>query len=204
MKDLGVLEPLPVYNRLQMAATNPSQAELQQMITSAAQQYGVDPALALAVAKTESSFNPNAVSPAGAIGVMQLMPATAAGLGVDPSDPQQNIQGGVQLLSQLLDKYNGNVQQALWAYNAGPGAVASGNLPAETAAYIPTVLANMQDFSSTSPVSSPPDLLANPDLSTGTDQTQSQVSLAGFTVPTSYAVAGGIVLFGLLAWMISR
>src|ERR1700674_3239129 len=110
------------------------------MITSAANEYGVPPSLALAVAQTESAFNPSAVSPAGAIGVMQLMPATASGLGVDPNDVQQNIQGGVQLLSQLLNQYGGDTTQALWAYNAGPGSVASGNMPTETQNYIPAVL----------------------------------------------------------------
>jgi soluble lytic murein transglycosylase-like protein len=191
-----------------MASLNPSQAQIQQMITAAAQQYGVDPALALGVAQTESNFSPTAVSSAGAVGVMQLMPATAAGLGVDPNDPQQNIDGGVRLLSQLLTQYNGNVQQALWAYNAGPSSVASGNLPAETANYIPTVLANAQNYSGIVP--SDMNLLENPDL-TASGQTLTSgldlpgdVTLAGLTVPTSYVIAGGILLFGLIAWAISR
>ena len=120
--------------------------QVQSLVTQYAQQYGVDPSLALAVAQTESNFNPAAVSPAGAIGVMQLMPSTAAGLGVNPNDPTQNIQGGVQYLAQLLQKYDGDATMALWAYNAGPGNVSAGVLPAETQAYIPAVVSRMAQW----------------------------------------------------------
>lgn len=112
----------------------------QQQIVTAAQNAGIDPALALAVAQQESGFNPSAVSSAGATGLFQLMPATAASVGVTNSnDPTQNIQGGLTYLSQLLQKYGGDVSSALWAYNAGPGNEAAGVLPAETASYIPSV-----------------------------------------------------------------
>ena len=113
-------------------------------IQSAATRYGVDPSLALAVAQQESSMNPNAVSSAGAIGLYQLMPATAAGLGVDPTDPGQNIDGGVRYLSQLLNQFGGDVSLALAAYNAGPGNVQKyGGIPpfAETQNYVASILA---------------------------------------------------------------
>lgn len=102
-----------------------STGSFSQLIEQAAQKYGVDPDLIEAVIQTESNYDADAVSSAGAQGLMQLMPATASSLGVtDSFDPAQNINGGVKLLSQLLDQYDGNVKLALAAYNAGPGAVA--------------------------------------------------------------------------------
>jgi len=131
-----------------------------ELISSAASRYGIDPALIKAVVQTESGFDPNAVSSAGAKGLMQLMDDTARGLGVNDSfDPVQNIDGGTRFLSYLLRKYDGNLAPALAAYNAGPGRVDRlglttdeqvGNrideLPEETQRYIRKVLTAVQHW----------------------------------------------------------
>ncbi len=113
-------------------------------IRETAERYGVSPALVEAVIRVESAFNPWAVSSKGAQGLMQLMPATASALGVrDSFNPHQNIEGGVRHLRYLLDRYPGNVELALAAYNAGEGAVDyyRGIPPfAETQQYVQKVL----------------------------------------------------------------
>ena len=114
-------------------------------ISAAAAKYGVDPALLAGLVRQESNFNPTAKSPAGASGLTQLMPGTAAGLGVsDATDPKQALDGGAKYLSQQLKAFDGDVARALAAYNAGPGAVQRfGGVPpyAETQNYVRKVQA---------------------------------------------------------------
>ncbi len=112
-------------------------------INQAAQEYGVDPKLVAAVAEVESGFNQDAVSGAGAVGVMQLMPETAATLGVNPYDATQNIEGGAKYLGELMKSFGGDVRKAVAAYNAGPQAVRDYNgVPpyGETEDYVDSVL----------------------------------------------------------------
>jgi hypothetical protein len=100
---------------------------VREMVNEAAEKYGIDPAFVHRVVAQESGYRANAVSPVGAIGPMQLMPSTAAMYGVDPHDPEQNIDGGTRYLRDLLNMYKDRDTQlscTLAAYNAGPGAVA--------------------------------------------------------------------------------
>jgi soluble lytic murein transglycosylase-like protein len=111
------------------------------LFTQAGAKYGVSPALLAAVAKTESNFTSSAVSPAGAQGLMQFMPATARGLGVDAGNPASAIDGAARYLSSLTQQF-GSTDLALAAYNAGPGAVQRyGGIPPypETQDYVRTV-----------------------------------------------------------------
>lgn len=113
-------------------------------IDAAAAKYGIDPALLRALVKQESGFDPNAGSPAGAVGLCQLMPGTAASLGVtDPRDPVQSLDGGAKYLREQLDRFGGDVRKALAAYNAGPAAVERfGGVPPypETQNYVQNIL----------------------------------------------------------------
>jgi soluble lytic murein transglycosylase-like protein len=143
--------PAPSTSTSALPSSVPYAAE----ITEAAQANGIDPALLAGLIKQESGFNPNAGSGAGARGLTQLMPGTAAGLGVtNVLDPVQSINAGAKYLKQQLDAFGGDVTKALAAYNAGPGAVKRfGGVPpyAETQNYVRVVQANAASFRSTAP-----------------------------------------------------
>lgn len=142
-----------------MAAASTSMAvgagagQFDALVQAAAQRNGLDPALLHGLIRQESGFDPSATSPAGAQGLCQLMPGTAASLGVtNPLDPAQSVDGGARYLKQQLDAFGGDPSLALAAYNAGPGAVQRyGGVPpyAETQAYVQKVLGYANDYRST-------------------------------------------------------
>ena len=150
---LGAASPTPFG----AGAPTPFAAE----IDAAAARHGVDPALLRALIRAESNFDPTATSPAGAQGLTQLMPGTAAGLGVtNPLDPTQAIEGGAKYLRDQLDRFGNDPRLALAAYNAGPGAVQRyGGVPpyAETQAYVERVLGYAREYGTSA---SPPPYLA--------------------------------------------
>jgi len=125
-------------------------ANLDKMIDQTARRYGVETALVHAVVRAESAFDHLAVSSAGAQGLMQLMPGTASDVGVrDAFHPQQNLEGGVYYLSQLIERFDGSIQLALAGYNAGPGAVERfGGVPpySETIDYVQRVFRYRQEY----------------------------------------------------------
>jgi transglycosylase-like protein with SLT domain len=182
---------------------------VQALVVQAAQQYGVDPNLALNVASVESNFNQAAVSPAGAIGVMQLMPATAAGLGVNPNNLQQNILGGVRYLAQLLGQFR-DPAKALAAYNWGPGNVSNAMaqlganwasaLPNETLNYITRILGSAP--------ASPATSSAGDSFQTGISVTVDPVTGDSVLTDTSSAASTGpnyllLAAIALGAWVLS-
>ena len=130
------------------ANDHPAASSLQDSIESVATEHGVDPLLVKAVIKTESNFDPEAVSAKGALGLMQLMPATARELRVNnPLDPLENVTGGTRYLRTLLDNYDGNVPLSLAAYNGGPGRVkdAIPHIP-ESRTYVARVLRHYASY----------------------------------------------------------
>lgn len=141
--ELGVGKARPTTNSTSVAGLNCTE-ELNAYFDEAGNTYGVDSKLLKSIAKAESNFRSDAVSSAGAIGIMQLMPSTAAGLGVSNSyDPYQNIMGGAKYIAKLLGDYNNDLTLALAAYNAGSGNVNKyGGIPpfSETQNYVAKVL----------------------------------------------------------------
>jgi soluble lytic murein transglycosylase-like protein len=152
-----------------------SPEQIEPMIAGSAAEWDVDPALVRALIHQESGFRPCAVSPRGALGLMQLMPETTALLGVaDPFDPEQNVRSGVQYLRQMLDQFQNDASLALAAYNAGPSKVEDGSaagLP-ETQHYVERILEEWNATKSSapsataSPSGSQAEAPSNPDRST--------------------------------------
>ncbi|HSZ69929.1 MAG TPA: lytic transglycosylase domain-containing protein [Solirubrobacteraceae bacterium] len=136
-------------------AASAASAAYEPLIAQAAARNGVDPAVLYGLIEQESGFDPSATSSAGALGLTQLMPGTAASLGVtEPLNPAQSIEGGARYLGEMLRQFAGNTAEALAAYNAGPGAVQQyGGVPpySETQQYVSKVLANAAAYSASAP-----------------------------------------------------
>jgi soluble lytic murein transglycosylase-like protein len=140
-----------------VAGTAGDGGEYDSVIEQAAERYGIDPAVLHGLIQQESGFDPSAQSSAGASGLTQLMPGTASSMGVsNPLNPTESIEGGARYLSQLMGQFGGNTEDALAAYNAGPGAVQQyGGIPpyAETQSYVSKVLGYAEAYRQTHPAS---------------------------------------------------
>jgi soluble lytic murein transglycosylase-like protein len=135
--------PPPAITQSEASAAPP---QWQPQVSALAARYDLSPALIEALVWQESRWNPGAVSPAGARGLAQLMPGTARDLGVNPDDPQANLEGGARYLRLQLDTFGGDLEKALAAYNAGPGRVKqAGGIPAirETRDYVTSIMARL-------------------------------------------------------------
>ena len=148
----------PITAQSQSAAgASADSGEYDSVIEQAAERYGIDPAVLHGLIQQESGFDPSAQSSAGASGLTQLMPGTASSMGVaNPLNPTESIEGGARYLSQLMSRFGGNTEDALAAYNAGPGAVQQyGGIPpyAETQSYVSKVLGYAEAYRQTQPAS---------------------------------------------------
>ena len=178
-------------------------SDIVNLLDQAAARYGVAPDLAVAVAQQESGGNPRAVSSAGAQGVMQLMPATAAALGVsNPFDPAQNIDAGVRFLSQLLGQF-GDTALALAAYNWGPGNVSKygyNNWPSETVNYVSSILNRIGQALTPEPSVPSPAI---------TDPVSGEVVGMDLIPPSTSGLSAGaaigiLAVLGILTWALNR
>ena len=134
---------IPIVPRAPSPRAHRAPEQIARSIDQAGSDAALSPQLIEAVAWAESRFNAHVVSPRGAVGVMQLMPGTAADLGVDPTDPDANVRGGARYLRQMLELFDGDIELALAAYNAGPAAVRRYNgVPPyrQTRAYVAAVM----------------------------------------------------------------
>ena len=135
-------------NNIEKTTFKNSRENIENLIEKYAAKNNLDPDFIKAVVKQESGFNPDAKSKCGAMGLMQLMPQTAKGLGVvDAFDPEQNIEGGVKYLKSMLNRFNNDPKLALAAYNAGPGAVQKyGDIPPyrETQNYVKNIMSSYE------------------------------------------------------------
>jgi soluble lytic murein transglycosylase-like protein len=164
--DLGSAYPTSLYQAsspttpVPQSTTDPQSGAYEPLIAQAAARYGLDPAILHGLIQQESGFDPAARSSSGALGLTQLMPGTAASLGVaEPLDPAQSIDGGAHYLSEQLQRFGGNIADALAAYNAGPGAVQSyGGVPPypETQAYVTKVLGYAAAYRQSAPTTATP------------------------------------------------
>jgi soluble lytic murein transglycosylase-like protein len=173
-------------------------------IAAEAQRQGVDPSLAIEVARRESSLNPDAPDgAAGEIGLFQLMPRTAAALGVNPRDPAQNIQGGISLLRQLVSKY-GDPGAALGAYNMGEtkfdpiysqwGPAWFSHIPGSTQGYVNDILGNMAQYQAKfTPAPAAPTFVTGSVLNIPTAPAAMVADSAG-SIWSTLAVAAAIIL----------
>ncbi len=156
----AVNAPAPVNTALDVPCDPLADGAIAPIIEAAARAQTLEPRLIRAVIEQESAYRPCAVSAKGAKGLMQLMPDTAQQLGVDdPFDPRQNVDAGAKYLKQLLDRYAGNLVQALGAYNAGPGTVdQAGGVPniRETQDYVKAIIQKVGGAGSNPPAVPPP------------------------------------------------
>jgi soluble lytic murein transglycosylase-like protein len=161
----GVAEPADIaYEAAQGGSAGGESGEYAAQIDQAAARNGLDPAVLHGLIQQESGFDPSATSSAGASGLTQLMPGTAASLGVaDPLNPGESIEGGARYLGELMAQFGDNSEEALAAYNAGPGAVQQyGGVPpyAETRSYVSNVLANAEAYRQSHPATATAESLA--------------------------------------------